>query len=373
MVNLYTIRPPDILLSTDFETAGSLTPFTQVSITGDQIWAQSTNSGNGFAKMSGFTTATNENIDWLISPAINLASAQSNAVSFMTALNFTGPALKVMISSTFNGTYTPAGVTSAPDAWIDITSSFAFSSGTYTWVPSGELNLSLAGYTGTVYIAFVYESSSTLAATWEVDNFKVTGYLLPGSDATLSDLKVDGTTVTGFDPATMEYKVNLAPGTTAVPAVTYTTKDPSATAVITAATDLAGAAAARTTTVAVTAADGTTKATYKILFDPIIAVSNLAALRAVAVANYDRTYKITGEVVITGLNATQRGQKYIQDASAAVLIDDPTGIITTTYALGDGITGLTGTLVDYFEMLEFVPTADLGQPALQVSQLLSRL
>ena len=358
MIDLYTIRPPDVLLNADFETAGSLAPFTQVSVTGDQVWAQSTNSGNGFAKMSGYSTAANENNDWLISPAINLASAEMNAVSFMTATSFTGPALKVMISSNFDGTYTPAGVTSGTVTWTDITSNFSFSSGTYTWVPSGEY--SLAAYTGTVYIAFVYESSSTQAATWEVDDFRVTGYLLPGSDASLSDLMVDGTTVTGFDPATLEYKVSLPAGTTVVPAVTYATNDPAANAVVTAATDLAGTATARTTTIVVTAADGITTVTYKVLFDPIVVVANLAALRAVAVADYDRTYQISGEVVVTGLNSTQRGQKYIQDASAAVLVDDPTGIITTTYAVGDGITGLTGTLMDYFDMLEFVPSADPG-------------
>jgi len=39
-VDLYTIRPPDVLLSVDFETENSLAPFTQISITGDQVWIQ---------------------------------------------------------------------------------------------------------------------------------------------------------------------------------------------------------------------------------------------------------------------------------------------------------------------------------------------
>jgi len=356
MVNLYTIIPPDVILNVTFETAGSLSPFTQVSVTGDQIWAQTVISGNGFAKINGFTTTANENIDWLISPAINLAAAESNMVSFATAMSFTGPAFKVMISSNFDGTFTPAGITAA--TWTDITSNFAFSESSYTWVPSG--GFSLDGYTGNVYIAFVYESSATNASTWEVDDFRITGYLLPGSDATLSSLMVDGTAIAGFDPATLEYVVNLDPSITVVPTVTFTVTDAAATTAVTPATDLSGNAAARTTTIVVTAADGITTMTYKIIFEPIVTVANLAALRSVAPADYSRTYMVTGEVVVTGINATQRGQKYIQDASGGILIDDAGGIITTTYAVGDGITGIKGTLVDYYDMLEFVPISDPG-------------
>ncbi|MCJ7821359.1 MAG: DUF5017 domain-containing protein, partial [Bacteroidales bacterium] len=284
------------------------------------------------------------------------AAAESNMVSFVTAMSFTGPAFKAMISSDFDGTFTPAGITAA--TWTDITANFAFSESSYTWVPSG--GFSLDGYTSNVYIAFVYESSATDAATWEVDDFRITGYLLPGSDATLSDLMVDGTTVIGFDPATLEYVVNLDPSITVVPTVTFTPSDPAATTNVTLATDLSGNVAARTTTIVVTAADGVTTMTYKIIFEPVVTVANLAALRAVAPADYSRTFMVTGEVVVTGINATQRGQKYIQDASAGVLIDDADGIITTTYAVGDGITGIKGTLVDYFDMLEFVPTSDPG-------------
>jgi hypothetical protein len=40
------------------------------------------------------------------------------------------------------------------------------------------------------------------------------------SDATLSDLKVDGTTISGFNPTVNTYKVNLVEGTTTVPTVT---------------------------------------------------------------------------------------------------------------------------------------------------------
>ncbi|MBC7126539.1 MAG: hypothetical protein H5T24_12965, partial [Bacteroidales bacterium] len=74
---------------------------------------------------------------------------------------------------------------------------------------------------------------------------------LYSNDATLSDLKVDGVTVTGFDPATLTYDVELPYGTTTVPTVTYTLNDAKATAIKTDAAALPGS-----TTVAVTAEDG---------------------------------------------------------------------------------------------------------------------
>ena len=356
MVDLYTIRPPDVLLLADFETAGSLAPFTQVSITGDQIWTQSSFNDDNFAKMSGFTTLANENEDWLISPAINFSSAESVVLNFITAKNYSGGTLKVMLSSNFSGTYSATDIAAA--SWTDITSSFTLSTGGFAWVSSGDY--SLDAYTGEVYLAFVYTSTTEGAATWEVDDFRVTGYLPAGSDASLADLMVEGTTIDGFDAAKLSYEMIIEASVTDPPAVTYETTDPTATAVVTDATDLTGDAAARTTTVLVTAADGTTTQTYSILFNPIIALADLAALRAVDPANYGRIYQVTGEVVVSGINDAQRHQKYVQDGSAGIIIDDAGAIITTAYSVGDGITGITGSLSEYNNLLQFLPYRDPG-------------
>ena len=86
-------------------------------------------------------------------------------------------------------------------------------------------------------------------------------------------------------------------------------------------------------------------------------VANIAALRAMPTGA--TVYRLTGEAVLTFQQAT-RHQKYIQDATAAVLIDDPTGIITTTYNLYDGITRIAGTLALYNGLLQFTPVADPG-------------
>ncbi|MBN2697969.1 MAG: T9SS type A sorting domain-containing protein, partial [Bacteroidales bacterium] len=78
---------------------------------------------------------------------------------------------------------------------------------------------------------------------------------------TLSALKVDGDTIDNFAPYRLEYEVILATGTTDVPTVEAITTKPSATAVVTDATEIPG-----TTTVLVTAADGVTTNTYSIGF-----------------------------------------------------------------------------------------------------------
>jgi hypothetical protein len=89
-----------------------------------------------------------------------------------------------------------------------------------------------------------------------------------------------------------------------------------------------------------------------------VIVSNLAELRE-QTADGTTIYEVSGEVILTHQHG-QRNQKYFQDATAAILVDDDDAIITTVYNLYDGVTGLTGTLTTYRELLQFVPTADPG-------------
>lgn len=84
-------------------------------------------------------------------------------------------------------------------------------------------------------------------------------------------------------------------------------------------------------------------------------VSTIAALRA----NSTGLFKLTGEAVMT-FKTAERNAKYIQDATGGILIDDAGGILKTNYNIGDGITGITGTLGAYAGMLQFTPVADPG-------------
>jgi hypothetical protein len=84
----------------------------------------------------------------------------------------------------------------------------------------------------------------------------------PSTDATLSNLTYNGTPVTDFSKNTLNYNVVLPQGSSAVPTVVATASQAApASAVITDAGALPG-----TTTVLVTAQDGTTTNTYTIYF-----------------------------------------------------------------------------------------------------------
>jgi len=98
---------------------------------------------------------------------------------------------------------------------------------------------------------------------------------VPSDDASITDLQVAGTTVTGFTPAQLSYNVVLPGGTTTPPAVTAVTSNDSAVVSVTDATDLAGDEAARTTTVLITAEDGVATKTYTVIFSLAVGVENL--------------------------------------------------------------------------------------------------
>jgi Domain of unknown function DUF11/Secretion system C-terminal sorting domain/MAM domain, meprin/A5/mu/N-terminal domain of BNR-repeat neuraminidase len=95
--------------------------------------------------------------------------------------------------------------------------------------------------------------------------------ILAGTDATLSNLKVDGTTISGFDVAKLAYDVVLPSGTTTAPAVSATTNDIYANASINDASALPGK-----TTVKVTAEDGTTEITYEINFTVATSINEIS-------------------------------------------------------------------------------------------------
>ncbi|MEN8901491.1 MAG: T9SS type A sorting domain-containing protein [Nonlabens sp.] len=89
-------------------------------------------------------------------------------------------------------------------------------------------------------------------------------------------------------------------------------------------------------------------------------VQDLAELRAINLPSTD-VITVAGEVFVTHTESF-RNQKWVQDASAGILIDDNAGIITTSIVKGDGLTGITGTISEFNGLLQFTPTADTGAP-----------
>jgi len=98
------------------------------------------------------------------------------------------------------------------------------------------------------------------------------------------------------------------------------------------------------------------------MFTVIAVVNDLVSLRAQPA---NAIVKFTGIATVT-YSRTAFNQKYIQDATAAILIHDPTtapGFISGTYNVGDGITNIVGKIVLYNGLIEFTPTVATGEPA----------
>ncbi|SHI95374.1 T9SS type A sorting domain-containing protein [Flavobacterium haoranii] len=89
-------------------------------------------------------------------------------------------------------------------------------------------------------------------------------------------------------------------------------------------------------------------------------VATIADVRNDVITNgAGRYYQITGEALVTYTRPATRNQKYIQDATAGILIDDNTNIITNTFNIGDGMTGLRGQTSLFNGVLQFLPVEDI--------------
>ncbi len=181
----------------------------------------------------------------------------------------------------------------------------ALSAGTYYYASKFQLNNSSFTYGG-----FVDGAGNFWDGTTNVSGV-LTVNAVVGTDATLSALTYNGTTVAGFDAATLSYDVVLASGTTIVPTVVGTPTDVNATAVTTDATALPGSS-----TVLVTAENATTTETYTINFTVAAPLPSLphyegfdyAAGEALgAQANWINLNSGPAEVVVTSGSLTYSG------------------------------------------------------------------
>jgi hypothetical protein len=86
-------------------------------------------------------------------------------------------------------------------------------------------------------------------------------------------------------------------------------------------------------------------------------VTDLAALRADVIANgAGKYYQVSSNPVITyARSSTYRNQKYIQDVTAGILIDDVPGTISTPMVAGDAISGLKGQASLFSGVLQLLP------------------
>lgn len=142
------------------------------------------------------------------------------------------------------------------------------------WIQVGSIEIDMAGryYAGLAVTA--HHSSCVLNESvfdWVFVSDDINQeFPVPGNDATLTDLMVDGSTIDGFDPALLNYQIILAEGTTQVPTVDALQTDENAILNINQASGLPGVA-----TIEVTAEDSFTRLTYRIDFSIATAISDL--------------------------------------------------------------------------------------------------
>ncbi len=203
--------------------------------------------------------------------------------------------------------------------------------------PNATFNVIAATNPGVAQVIVTAEDG----VTTQTYNVNLLCFIL-SDDASLSGLSVNGTPLTGFHTDTLEYNVVLPYGTTTVPLVTYATTDAGANGNVTPAGTIPG-----TTTIDVTAENGTSLMTYIINFT--VALNNDAQLLDIAingstiigfspsvyVYNVELAYNepipgltalgIDPNAVVSITHATQAGETTI----IVVLAED--GITTLTY------------------------------------------
>lgn len=184
------------------------------------------------------------------------------------------------------------------------------------------------------------------------------------NDATLSDLKVNGTTISGFAPGNLTYTYELPYGTLSVPVVTATPNFGLATVNITPAVSVPG-----TTSVLVTAQDGTTQLTYNVTFTwaspssdaslrwikwgPAAENANKVLVRGFEADTMNYQVTVPAEILSANMSAQANFTPGTGLPGATVVVTQPanlTGTLqqrtgTVTVTAQDGITTRTYTVV----------------------------
>jgi hypothetical protein len=137
-----------------------------LSKTGTQHWSRDNSNGpdgSPCAEMNGFEAGYHINNDWLISPPLDLTGFANVRLTFESAKNYDGDAIRIKVTENYTGD-------PATTSWTTMTATL--SQGSFSWTQSGVVNLS--GFNGNqVHVAFEYNSTNTSAAAWRIDNVLV--------------------------------------------------------------------------------------------------------------------------------------------------------------------------------------------------------
>lgn len=176
-------------------------------------------------------------------------------------------------------------------------------------------------------------------------------------DATLSDLTVDGVTISGFDPNTTSYQYEVEDNNQ-IPVVDGTTNDPEATLTVTQATEIPGLA-----TLIVLAKDGVHETTYSVYFYAISNIATLLDLKVdgVTVEGFDPAINYYEVDIVEGSDlpvitaSTTDPQATMEITQTPAVPGDGFVVVTAQ----DGITQFTYTV--HFNLITGIHTANTTQ------------
>lgn len=148
---------------TQYNVAGTLNKWTYTDV------VRNVNSGAGAVLINGYSDS-GPSKDWLISGKLRLDSFDKiPLLSFYSRKFYTGPALRLVVSTDYDGVSSPETAT-----WVELDGKFPTVTGAY--VQSQFIDLS-AYKTDHTYVAWVYETTAggnNFAAEWSLDDFAIT-------------------------------------------------------------------------------------------------------------------------------------------------------------------------------------------------------
>jgi hypothetical protein len=141
--------------------------FSTYDAVGPQSWAWEFYD-DGCAKMAGYDNGQIENEDWLISPELDFSSSSGVTMNFRQAANYVNGEfsfLQVLVSTNYTGEGDPNTA-----IWTEVSVPTWPSGDNWDFIESGSVNLSDYDGEETVFVAFKYTSSNSVASTWEISS-----------------------------------------------------------------------------------------------------------------------------------------------------------------------------------------------------------
>lgn len=157
-----------IYLKKDFEDASVTSGGWTVKMDAGAVnWVTSdafSEYGVYYGKISNYNGTNNVACEtWLISPSVDLTGSTAPTFAFDNTCNYGGANLEVLVSTDYDGTSDPSTAT-----WTTLTATLSIADGSWTWVNSG--NMDLTPYiSSSTYVAFRYTGSASDGKTWEID------------------------------------------------------------------------------------------------------------------------------------------------------------------------------------------------------------